>query len=375
MAKFTQGMWAAVACILISFFSSIALQASGIFLPLFATDIGASKFQIGVVGGAFGAAYLVSSLVFGRQSDMHGRLPFIRAGLGLTVVSYVLQLFITSPGLLIADRVIMGFSIAMSDAALMAYNFESSGRTGRFVSLAALGWLVGGVTSIFYHNYHGLFILSALGCAVAFAISWTLAKEQNRHTRPAITRTFTKNLRVYLPFLMRNIGGNMVWFIMPLFLVSLGANMSWVAILQCVNTGTQFVVMMFVDRIKGPLLFTLGIFSSGLVFIGYAIARNYVQIVPVQVILAASWSFLYVGALLILFKNSEEKATSASVLLSSGSLSQAVGPFIGGFVVQLWGYQPLMYVAAAFCAAGAVIAQSHLLVPKKIPQAVEAGSK
>ncbi len=35
-------MWAAVACVLISFFSSIALQASGIFLPLFAPDIGAS---------------------------------------------------------------------------------------------------------------------------------------------------------------------------------------------------------------------------------------------------------------------------------------------------------------------------------------------
>jgi MFS family permease len=102
-------MWAALACVLISFFSAIALQASGIFLPLFATDIGASKFQIGVVGGAFGASYLVSSLVFGRQSDMHGRLPFIRAGLCLTAVSYVLQLLITSPALLIADRVLMGF--------------------------------------------------------------------------------------------------------------------------------------------------------------------------------------------------------------------------------------------------------------------------
>jgi MFS family permease len=362
-------MWAAVACILISFFSSIALQASGIFLPLFATDIGASKLEIGVVGGAFGGAYLVSSLVFGRQSDMRGRLPFIRTGLGLTILAYAAQLLITSPGLLIADRALMGFSIAMSDAALMAYNFESSGRTGRFVSLAACGWLVGGLISIFYHDYRGLFLLSAISCTVAFAISWTLAKEQVRHTRPAITRTLTKNLRVYLPFLMRNIGGNMVWFILPLFLVSLGANMSWIAILQCVNTGTQFVVMMFLDRMKASFLFMAGMLMSGLVFVGYALARSYLHVIPVQVVLAFSWSFLYVGALLLLFRDSDEKATSASVLLSSGSLSQAVGPFIGGFVVQLWGYQPLMYVAAGFCAVGVGIARAPVHAAKKKEQA------
>jgi len=43
-------------------------------------------------------------------------------------------------------------------------------------------------------------------------------------------QTISRNARVYFPFLMRNVGANMVWFILPLFLVSLGANDSWVAI-------------------------------------------------------------------------------------------------------------------------------------------------
>ncbi len=370
-AKVQGALWPAIACILISFFSAIGLQASGIFLPIFADDIGASKFQIGIVGAGFGAAYLGSSLFFGRLSDMRGRLPFIRGGLGLATAAYFIEIWVKSPAALIGVRTMLGFCIAMSDAALMAYNFEKSGRTGRFVSLAALGWLCGGIVSIFYQDYKGLFILSFAACAAAFAISWTLAREEYRHSsRPAINRTFIKNYKIYVPFLLRNIGGNMFWFIMPLFLVSLGGTKSWVAIIQCVNTATQFVVMMFMDRLKASFLFVAGMATSGLVFIGYALARNCAQIIPSQVLLALSWSGIYIGALMLLFKQNEERATSVGVLLSAGSLSQAVGPFLGGIVAQYWGYPPLMYIATLFCFAGTGIAAMPSRQPERKPAAV-----
>jgi len=46
--------------------------------------------------------------------------------------------------------------------------------------------------------------------------------------------------------------------------------------------------------------------------------------------MAVSWSCLYVGALTLLFTNNEEKATSAGILFSTGSLSAATGPFLEG---------------------------------------------
>jgi MFS family permease len=357
MVKIHSGLWSAIACIVISFFSSISLQTSGMFLPIFANSLGASKLQIGIIGGVQGAAYLITSIFFGRLSDIKGRLPFIRLGLGLAALCYALHILVHSPVTLVMVRAMLGFCIAMSDAALMAYNFESSGKTGRFVSLAALGWLTGGIITIFYQDYHGLFILASVTCLVAFAISWTLAKEQHRHTvRPAITRMIGRNARVYVPFLLRNIGANMVWFIMPLFIVGLGASLSWIAILQCLNTATQFIVMMFVDRMKASVLFLTGMLLSGVVFAGYALSRSYLQLVPFQVVLALSWSGIYVGALLTLFKNSEERATSVAILLSTGSLSQAIGPFMGGFVVQWWGYHALMWAGTTFCLGGTMIA-------------------
>lgn len=338
---------------------------------MYGDDLGASKLQIGVITGAQGAAYLVTSIFFGRLSDMKGRLPFIRLGLGLATACYALHILVNSAATLIGVRTMLGFCIAMSDAALMAYNFESSGKTGRFVSLAALGWLTGGIITIFYQNYRGLFILSTIACAVAFAVSWTLAKETHRHTaRPKLTRMFGRNTGVYIPFLLRNIGANMIWFILPLFMVGLGASMSWIAILQCINTATQFVVMMFVDRVKASKLFVTGMLLSGIVFAGYALARNYLHIIPFQVLLALSWSGIYVGALLTLFKNSEERATSVAILLSMGSLSQAVGPFIGGFVVEWWGYYVLIWAGTAVCVLGTLFALLPYIRKKRPTAAV-----
>jgi len=349
--------WSAFACILISFLCGLSVQTSGIFLPIFAGDIGASKLQIGILGGLYGASYLVSSLISGRLSDMRGRLPFIRLGLGLAALGYVAQVLAGSPVALILIRTLLGACVAVVDAALMAYNFEIAGRTGRFASLSALGWLFGGVIAIFYHSYHGLFIVSAAASAAAFLVSWTLAREHNRHSlRPSLIPTIGRNIRVYLPFLLRNIGGNLIWFIFPLFLMELGAGLSWVAILQCMNKAAQFIMMNWADRIKASRLFVGGLLLSAVAFILYATARTYIQIIPAQLILAASWTGLYIGALLLLFKDNEARATAASVLFSSGSLSQAIGPFMGGFVVQSWGYQPAAYIASVLCLAGAGIA-------------------
>jgi MFS family permease len=349
----TAAQWPAIACTLISLFSGFSQQASGIFLPLFANELGASKMQLGIMGGVYGAAYLISSLYFGRQSDMKGRLPFVRIGFGLAAISYAVQVLAGSPITLMSVRALVGFCLGISDAALMAYNFEMGGRTNRFTSLGALGWLFGGLIAIFVQSYRSLFILSSVSCACAFAITWTLKKQENRKfVRPDMIRTIGHNASVYFPFLTRTIAGNMVGFIFPLFLVTLGASKAWIAILQAMNTGMQAIVMMFVDKFRASRLFIAGFLFSIFAFAAFGLATNYFQIIPVQLLMAVSWSCLYVGALLLLFNNNEEKATTAGILFSTGSLSAATGPFLGGFVAQMWGYQALMFVASGLSVTG-----------------------
>ena len=171
--------------------------------------------------------------------------------------------------------------------------------------------------------------------------------------RPDVPIMLRRNFKVYIPFLLRNIGGNMIGFIFPVYLVSLGVTQAWIAILQCVNTGLQFVVMMLLDKFSASRLYIFGILSSVIVFASYAWARNYLEMIPIQMLMAVSWSCLYLGSLMLLFRNNEERATCAAMLFSTSSLAQAVGPFAGGFIVQSWGYLPLMYGAAGLCLSGA----------------------
>lgn len=356
---------------LVSLFTSCAVEASLIFLPLFAEEIGASKLEMGIMGSAGGVSYFVSSWLFGRQSDIRGRVLFIRLGLGLSLAAFAAQALVVNALTLIFIRALVGFCLGISSAALQAFNFETGGSTGKFASLGSLGWLMGDAFAFFVHSYYVLFLLSAASCSIAFVISMTLKEPAIRKSlRPDTFLVVRRNLKVYLPFFVRHLGANMVWVVFPLFLASLGASKPWIAVLSAVNTGGQFIAMMFVERLKESRVFLLGFLLSALVFLAYSQATSFIQLLPVEALLALAWSSLYVGALLLLLKNNEERATSTGILFSTISLAGAAGPFLGGMVAQFWGFRPLMYFAAGFCLAGFGIARNSSYPHPAHPKAI-----
>ncbi len=345
---------------LIAVFTNCAIETSVIFLPLFAQDIGASRLDIGVIGGAYGIAYAASSWFFGHQSDKKGRVLYVRLGLGLGIIALAAQTLATIPVLLMCIRAAVGLCLGISAAALMAYNFEAGGSTGRFASFGSLGWLIGAIIAIFVPSYHKLFLVSATSCALGFLASLLLREHESRvPLEPVTLDVFRRNTGIYIPFFLRHTGANMAWVILPLFFASLGASKPWIAVLSGINTGGQFIAMMFVERFRESRLFITGFALSALVFLSYGLVSHYLQLIPVQALLACSWSCLYVGALLLLLKNNEERATSTGILFSTISVSGAVGPFLGGLVAQFWGYQPLMFLSASLSLAGLGMAMSR----------------
>ncbi len=338
---------------LIAVFTNCAIETSIIFLPLFAQDIGASKLDIGIIGGAYGIAYAASSWFFGHRSDRKGRVFYIRLGLGLGILALAAQTMANSAISLMVIRSVVGLCLGISAAALMAYNFEAGGSTGRFASFGSLGWLLGAIVAIFVPSYYKLFLISAVSCALGFLTSLLLKEHQDRiPLEPVTLDVFRRNTRIYVPFFLRHTGANMAWVVLPLFFASLGASKPWIAILSGINTGGQFIAMMFVERFKEARLFVAGFALSALVFLSYGLSTYYLQLIPVQALLACSWSCLYVGALLLLLRNNEERATATGILFSTISMSGAIGPFLGGLVAQLWGYQPLMFLSAALSLSG-----------------------
>jgi MFS family permease len=348
MRRFSPPAWVSLPLCLasINLLSNCGVETSNVFMALYARDLGASNLQVGFIAAATGIAFLVSSLWFGRLSDTRGRLKFIRAGIGLSALSFLSQILADSPMTLLAARSFVGFCLGISSSVIMAYTYEHQKQIGNFTSYGALGWLIGAMVAAFVKDYNALFIISAAVSTVAFFASFLLKEEAT--SRVQVT-TFPLQLikadyRIYLAFFLRQLGGMAIWTVWPLFLSSLGATKLWIAVMDASNMVGQIITMRFIERFNPAKMFQAGLVISALVFAIYGSVASYLPLVFIQLLLAAGYASMLIGALSFLLRQSKERGTVAGLLNSTMSLSGSTGPFIGGAVSQAWGYVSVMYL-------------------------------
>lgn len=337
----------------IQFLQNVAISMSFIFIPNFARELGANNMQIGLIGAASGFMIFASSYTFGRAADIYGRMRFLRLGLALSALAFFLQVFAGGWIDLVLIRSFTGFSLGIFGSSLIAYAYEGGGKMGRFSSMGSLGWAVGNLAAGVIAVYKGLFALSALCFAIALIASFRLPVQEFKSVRVPFfpADVIRRNIRVYAAYFLRHTGANAAWIIFPLFLADLGASPFWIGVIYFLNAGSQVVFMRFADRYSDVELVRTGVLFSTLVFLGYGLATDYRQVLPLQFLLAASWSSLYVGSVLFVAHRNVEKATSLGILNAVISISGAVGPLIGGAVAQLLGLRAVMYAAALLSAS------------------------
>jgi MFS family permease len=342
----------------VSFLLNLAVETSLVFLPLYASSLSASNLEVGFIAASYGLAYFASSLLFGRLSDIYGRLAFIRLGLGASALAYLAQLVARSPLILLITRGILGFCLGVSAAAVMAYTYEKLKKVGGFSSYGALGWCIGAAFAAVVHSYTVLFVASAVSSLLAFGTVMTLTEAPENHSLQQVPRSLfplnmiKENRKVYFALLARQLGANAVWAIFPLYLTGIGASKTWVAIMDGINMGGQFIAMRFVEQYNSARLFQVGLLLSMAIFGIFGIANNYLQVVPVQAVVAVAWSFMFVGSLSYLLKKNPEHGTVSGLLYSTIYLSAGIGPFVGGIVSQVWGFKALMFVSSVFSLLG-----------------------
>lgn len=106
-------------------------------LPIYAHELGAGGFQIGLIFGAFSLTRSLFVPYFGKLSDRKGRKPFITTGLFLYFLVSLFYAASNSVEALILLRLGQGFASAMVFPVAQAYVGEMipSGREGRVMGL------------------------------------------------------------------------------------------------------------------------------------------------------------------------------------------------------------------------------------------------
>ncbi len=178
-------------------FFSIFAAVTGVgivvpLLPVYAHDLGASGFYIGLIFGAFSLSRTFFLPYFGRQSDKRGRKPFIVAGLFSYAVISVAFIFSTGVESLIVIRFVHGITSAMIMPVVQAYvgDITPRGKEGwvmglfnmsLFIGLSA-GPLIGGVIKDRF-SLNGAFICMGALSIIGFGLSMAFLPSTNdEHT-------------------------------------------------------------------------------------------------------------------------------------------------------------------------------------------------
>jgi len=337
---------------LIRFLTYAAAMATWTYIPIFAKELGISDSGIGLIVAFYSLAFFFSSFIFGRASDRYGRRIFLLIGLSVTAIVFFLHVFASNFISLLFVRTLVGFCSGIYLSALIAYAYERKQLMGRFASFGSLGQGIGSLVAGIIASYfmiQGVFLLSSLFLLLSLFIALTLKpiKHKPLHIPLFPIKIIKKNLSVYLSMLIRHSGAHIIWTFWPLYLLSLGADLFWIGVIQAINMITQFVVMYtIIDKIKHTKSIMIGIMLAAITFFSFTLASDFWQIMPTQVMLGFSWAFLYAGSLRYVTERNKEKATVSGILESVLSLSSIIGPFLATFLIQFGDYRSTMYVAS-----------------------------
>ncbi len=330
-------------------------MATVVYVPLLARSMGANSSQIGLLVAAYQAALLLASVLFGRWADYGDRKRFVVWGIVGSVLGLTAHIFARNLGMLIAARVLAGIGAGSFPAALMAYTSDRTDRLGQFVGFGSLGWGIGAFTlgmippDLVFPTAAGVMLITAFVALVA------LKPQHVRLVQPFIdSRVLKRNWRLYLSFFLRHAGAFSIWTIFPVYLSDLGASRLLVGIVFAINPFGQFVFLNLLERAQERAMVIWGFALSALVFAAFGLARNWQQVIPIQVLLALSWSCLYLGSLKELMRLNPEKSTAAGMFQSAASLAAVAGALLEG-VTGAFGYRTIMFTAAVLAVAGGLL--------------------
>jgi MFS family permease len=339
--------------------SKAGLMVAAVSIPLLAKEFGANIQQIGLLVACYQVMILLSSIVFGRWADFGDRKKFVVAGVAATAVALALHMFARNLEGLFAARALAGVCVGVFPAALMAYFYGRSKLLGRYTGFGSLGWGIGAFTlGVLRPGW--VFPSAAALMAATAVLAWAgLKHEHVRLEQPFLdTRVLRRSWPIYLSFLLRHIGACSIWSIFPIFLADRGASRLWVGIVFAINPLGQVLFMNLLEKAGERILIILGFVLSALVFLAFGLVTNFKQVVPIQVVLALSWSCLYLGSLRELMRVNPERSTAAGMLQSVLSLSAVGGALLLG-LTGAFGYRAIMFVAAGLAVAGGLL---HLTV-------------
>ena len=346
-----------------------AMLGSGLIvplLPLYAQDLGATGTQLGILVAGYGISNSLFTPIMGRLSDRKGRKRFLYIGLffyAILSLGYVWAADVTQLTLV---RVIQGVAGAMIIPIAMAYvgDLSPKGQEGRWMGYAnaaffsgfGIGPLLGGTLTESLGINASFYTMGGL-CMLAFLVVLILLPESSERkigekghlsfkemsTSPMIRGLFSFRL-------VQAIGRGGVMTFLPIFAAtSIGLGPALIGVLLAVNMLPMTILLApagrLADRFNRKALVIIGniVYIATLPLIPLATTFSQQLLLCLPRAIGGIISLPASTALTVEEGRRFGMGSTMSVLMMAMFLGMAIGPLLGGVLVDFLDTNAVFY--------------------------------
>ncbi|MFH1820943.1 MAG: MFS transporter [Methanobacteriota archaeon] len=348
---------------------SVTVGATALVIPLYASSLGASYTEIGMLGVAYVVLGAIFSIPLGRISDTRGRRGFMILGFISTAIALTLYSFAYTIIWLVVIRAIQGLTetlVWINTQGAMADNSNLAER-GKVMGLYGRAWGVGIgfgpiMASILYVSI-GAFYTFLLNGALAFvSVAIVMTASLPEH-KPAQQKLKTPGINTLFFAGLMYIGVVAIIInILPVYATKgLGLSIFYVGLLITVfSLSRAFLFKPFgelSDRMGHRSLILAGIIGSSLALMSFVLVSGLLTLAVVLVLLSISASAIYPSVMGALSKVGD--GSNFGYLLGIFNLLMMVGwgifPGIGGAIADAYGPTSTFVISGVILLASAVI--------------------
>jgi len=375
-------MIGAIQVLLVCIFTAmLGLGIIGPIIPIYAENMGATFIQIGLMSSAWSISRLIFTAPVGKLSDRTSKKRIIAAGLGVYAIISVLYAIAWDYTSLITIRFLHGIGSAMAMPIAMAYAAELSeeGKEGRSMGTLTmamfagmgLGPLIGGYLTDYFSLSAPFY---AMGALAALSLLLTLlflpddpTGRGGKRKDPPSFRKVLSNKILRAVFIYRAVGAlgrGSIWGFLSLYISGsvesggLGLPIATAGLILSVGQFSSALLQgpsgVLADRYDKRLLTILGgvVGAAGLLIFPISDTAWEVMLARMVFAVGSALGMPALSAIAAIEGRELGVGTTMSVLQSAMSLGMIVGPLLSGYLVDLYGLNPIFYVSSVITLLG-----------------------
>ncbi len=361
-------------------FFSIFAAVTGVgivvpLLPIYAHDLGATGFYIGLIFGAFSISRTLFLPWFGRLSDVKGRKPFIVPGFLAYAMISLAFIYSNTVNTLVTIRFFHGIASAMLMPVIQAYIGDITPRGREGITMGAfnmslflglsLGPLIGGVIKDHF-NLKTSFICMGLLALIGFFLCLMLLPPTRSEKgilqaeKPFSWKTLVSDWHVAGLFSFRFayvfcVG--VIWGFIPLYAdLKFGASSSMIGILIMLGVFVSGLIHMpmgyLADRISKKAMVVVGGLTVSYAIVSFAWSERLADLIEATIIFGLGGGISMPALMaMAVSKGSRTNAMGSimAIMTVAHSLGMLSGALMGGLMMDF------LQLRAAFPLGGVVM--------------------